>query len=153
VVEFWKSIKRRWSSELAEVVVVVVAAAVVVVVEVPIEEDKDKQVVRVDTVAVVGNNSDAALEAEAMAVEVEEVRVLEDEEVRAVEAEEARVVEAEATAVLDEVGVLDAEENAHKIKKEYESQLRSPNTEASGSERLIRLAVYRSMLATNLLLL
>jgi hypothetical protein len=102
---FWKSIKRLWSSApLVEVVAVAVVAAVVavvgavVVVEVSIEAD-NQVVVRVD-VAVVGNNSDAALEAEATA--------------------EAILLEAAATVLvvaLDEAGVLDAEENAHKKKK------------------------------------
>jgi hypothetical protein len=104
---FWKSIKRLWSSGLVEVVVVAAAVAAAVVIEVSIEE-ADNQVVRAD-VAVVGNNSDAALEAEATA--------------------EAAVVV--VLVALDEATVLDAEENAHKKKEYNEESVAISDTEAS----------------------
>jgi hypothetical protein len=113
---FWKSTKRLWSSALVEVVVVAAAEAMVVE---GFLEAVDNQVVKVD-VAVVGNNSDAALEAEAT-VEV------------TLEAEAA--AEATLAVVLDEADVLDAEENAHKKKEECkEESVAISDTEASVAE-------------------
>jgi uncharacterized Rossmann fold enzyme len=95
---FWRSIKKLWSSAFVEVVAA--AAAVAVVVE-GFLEAVDNPVVMVD-VAVVGNNSDAAMEAEAT-VEVEVI----------VEAEAAAEATLAVAVVLDEAGVLDGETNAH----------------------------------------
>jgi hypothetical protein len=101
----WKSIKRLWSSALAAVEAV---AEAIVVVEVSIAEAEDNQVVKVDVamvdvVAVVGNNSDAALEAEATVVAAEVMVVM--------------LAVVKVVVLPDEAGVLDAEEHAHKKKR------------------------------------
>jgi hypothetical protein len=101
----WKSIKRLWSSALAAAVAV---AEAIVVVEVSIAEAEDNQVVKVDVamvdvVAVVGNNSDAALEAEATVVAAEVMVVM--------------LAVVKVVVLPDEAGVLDAEEHAHKKKR------------------------------------